>query len=236
MRHPISSIHSSLFGGKYYRKLLFQYIGSFLKICSSRLLSLYSSLSLLLPFSVWFVIAVCGYFSPGNKLNWCKFAVSNDMPTLWVPSFFVFLFIHFFLKSIVTLKWDMNIAQISVANNVFEYAFIDQIPFFKIAIEISRNITVFHIYRTCCIILLICLSVSHILQSCVGKHLPISKKKSFAEKHLWELLLVLLTGHILHLCYWQTDCYLCRKLTTLLAYSCIIVSTEYCQPPLLIIM
>ena len=39
----------------------------------------------------------------------------------------------------------MNIAQISVANNVFEYAFIDQIPFFKIAIEISRNITVFHI-------------------------------------------------------------------------------------------
>ena len=92
------------------------------------------------------------------------------------PHFLFFFSFIFFLKSIVTLKWDMNIAQISVANNVLEYAFIDQIAFFKIAIEISRNITVFHIYRTCCIILLICLSVSHILQSCVGKHLSISKK------------------------------------------------------------
>ena len=65
---------------------------------------------------------------------------------------------------------------------------------------------------------------------------PISKKSTVCRKNLL-LLLILHTGHILHLCYRQADCYLCRKLTaTLLGYACITLSTEYCHPLFLIIL
>ena len=65
--HPYSFLNSSwgLAGAKYYHKITIPILRLFFKFCCSRLISLYSALSLLflLPFSGWVVIVVCGSIS-----------------------------------------------------------------------------------------------------------------------------------------------------------------------------
>ena len=99
--HPFS-LNSSigLLGGKHYQKITIAYLWTYSsKFCYSRLLSLYSFLSLSFLLTFFWLVCYCSLWVFRTIVNWCRVAISNDKSTEWVPSLFCVSFlVSFFLK------------------------------------------------------------------------------------------------------------------------------------------